>query len=318
VLETDREDNPTSSGSTSTSTSTSDSGDDDSGLPSSRLAVLEPATITLAAHFASGALSPAAAYHQAITTSSSSSSTVSSQSRRDRKSFGGEIFDLLQDRSSLHQSKMGNNNNGDDLAKVLEWSEWHRLFARAEVDNGEKAVEGEDEVNNEGSGPSRYWRWNGQHLVRYRVWSSSNKKNANKKEEEEEEAVAVSGAASKEKEGDEKTTKYLRFWRSNKEDEMIAASAFKSESSSGGDNEEERGEEEDKEEEEEGPILVMVHGFGASSDQWERLVKDMNNPCRHDALWTQNGLQVSFYGWLVGWLVGCFVCNNDGSNREPL
>ena len=45
------------------------------------------------------------------------------------------------------------------LNDVIEWSEWHRLLARHDVE-GVK----------EKQGASRYWRWHGEHLVRYRVW----------------------------------------------------------------------------------------------------------------------------------------------------
>ena len=101
------------------------------------------------------------------------------------------------------------------LSNVVEWQEWHRIVATNELREETTQPSPEGEV--------RYWRWNGEHLVRYRIWE----------------------------------------------------------------NEDECGEESEETE----PTLVLVHGFGASCDQWVRLVKSLKNPCRQDIWAGKNGAQ---------------------------
>ena len=47
--------------------------------------------------------------------------------------------------------------------------------------------------------------------------------------------------------------------------------------------------------------LVSLPSFGASSDQWERLVKSVTNPCRK-GVWAKHGLEVN-----ITWLFELFL-----------
>ena len=105
-------------------------------LASSRLATREPATRTFAAPLALGTLSApatAAAAAAAVDTSTSATSSTVAAARA--------------------------------LSDVIEWSEWHRLLGRHKV---EAAAD-----EKEKQGASRYRRWHGEHLVRYRVWGDN-------------------------------------------------------------------------------------------------------------------------------------------------
>ena len=68
------------------------------------------------------------------------------------------------------------------LADVVEWREWHRLLAQRDVAEARAAAAAaaapsaaDDErraaAAASDAGDVRYWRWDGQHLVRYTVWS---------------------------------------------------------------------------------------------------------------------------------------------------
>lgn len=134
-----------------------------------------------------------------------------------------EVLDAARNRHCNNNKKDGANNElkpSDDpiwgrssegaLSDVVEWREWFRLLAERSLDlqergmlptsGGEKLQAGDPRE----SGTVNYWRWKGQHLVRYLTWSAG-------KDYKEEEDDAM-------------------------------------------------------------PALLLVHGFAASAEQWERLV----------------------------------------------
>ena len=114
------------------------------------------------------------------------------------------------DATSLEPMPKWGRESADALADVVEWSEWYELLARrslARQEVGRPATSGGERQPYGGdareAGEVAYWRWQGQHLVRYLSWEAGD---------------AYDGTS---------------------------------------------------------PALLLVHGFAASAEQWERLVHSL-------------------------------------------
>ena len=107
------------------------------------------------------------------------------------------------------------------------------LEAQAETTKAKEEEAESQEQTKDHDGEVRFWRWGGEHLVRYRLWGV---------------------------------------------DPLVSAPPPSSSSSSSFNANDE-------------PVLVLVHGFGASCDQWARLAASLRNPCRA-SVWRSAGLEV--------------------------
>ena len=83
------------------------------------------------------------------------------------------------DATSLEPMPKWGRESADALADVVEWSEWYELLARrslARQEVGRPATSGGERQPYGGdareAGEVAYWRWQGQHLVRYLSWEA--------------------------------------------------------------------------------------------------------------------------------------------------
>ena len=130
-----------------------------------RLAAREPATRAFAAPIALGTLSaPAAALAAAVTGGAASKKGSSATPM-------GRLLDAVaRPRPAAPAASQASfaPAGAAALGEAVEWAEWHRLLARRDLAEGLA-----QSSPTAGAGEVRYWRWHGEHLVRYRLWEAT-------------------------------------------------------------------------------------------------------------------------------------------------
>jgi len=144
-----------------------------SNKPSSVLALREAPTVAFSSALSLGSLSSRKVL-EAARNHCDSTPPVLSWDAKNRQSI-----DDIKNKNSLYPSDdpwWGRSSEGA-LADVVEWREWYQLLAQRSLALQESTLSVEGSSDDDSGDPRElgevhYWRWKGQHLVRYLTWSA--------------------------------------------------------------------------------------------------------------------------------------------------